>query len=69
MFKNMVLALERIEKRQRMILEKLRELEKKDYPSVGCADSSPDKGSQWVQKGIDSILAYQVGKKKEVERG
>ena len=61
MFKNMVLALERIERRQRLILEKLNQLEKRDYPSVGCADSSPDKGSQWVQKGIDNILAYQVG--------
>ena len=65
MFKNMVLALERIERRQRLILEKLNQLEKRDYPSVGCADSSPDKGSQWVQKGIDNILAYQVGGKRD----
>ena len=65
MFKNMVLALERIERRQRLILEKLNQLEKRDYPSVGCADSSPNKGSQWVQKGIDNILAYQVGGKRD----
>ena len=67
MFKNIVLALERIEKRQRMILEKLEQMEKRDYPSVGCANSSSDKESQWVQKGIDNILAYQVGKKKDGE--
>ena len=34
MFKNMVLALERIERRQRLILEKLNQLEKRDYPSI-----------------------------------
>ena len=93
MFKNMVLALERIERRQRLILEKLGELETHENRGPRKAEwlcgertsgdvSEPccmrqgegykareDEGSQWVQKGIDNILAYQVGKKKGGEQG
>ena len=62
MFKNIMLALERIENRQRVILEKLRELEKIGLP-VSNATPAGEEG-QWVQKGIDNILAYEAGKKK-----
>ena len=65
MFKNMVLALERIERRQRMILEKLEEW-KTPHPSPAATPSPQGEGlaaGEWVQKGIDNILAYQAGKK------
>ena len=62
MFKNIVLALERIERRQRLILERLEELRAGQCPAP--TGGSPDEGGQWVQKGIDNILAYQVGKKR-----
>lgn len=54
MFKNMVLALERIERRQRLILEKLNSLEKR---------SAQERETAWLESGIDNILAYQAGKK------
>ena len=56
-FKNIVLALDRIEKRQRLILERLEADEKKSPRSMG--------EDQWVQKGIDNILAYQAGGKRD----
>ena len=55
MFKNIVLALERIERRQRLILEKLNGLEKR---------GEQERESVWLESGIDNILAYQVGKKR-----
>ena len=55
MFKNMVLALERIERRQRLILEKLSALEKR---------GEQERENAWLESGIDNILAYQVGEKK-----
>ena len=63
MFKNIMLALERIENRQRVILEKLRELEKIGFP-VDSGATPVGEESQWVQKGIDNILAYEAGTKK-----
>lgn len=72
MFKDMKLALERIEKRQRVILEKLEELEKggsrPDRPEAGPYKGQ-GKDCRWIESGIDSILAYQVGKKKGSEQG
>ena len=62
MFKNIMLALERIERRQRLILERLEELRAGQCPAP--TEGGTDEGSQWVQKGIDNILAYQVGKKR-----
>ena len=55
MFKNIVLALERIERRQRLILEKLNALEKR---------SEQERENAWLESGIDNILAYEAGKKK-----
>ena len=55
MFKNIVLALERIERRQKLILEKLNGLEKR---------GEQERESVWLESGIDNILAYQVGKKR-----
>ena len=63
MFKNIARALERIENRQRVILEKLGQLEKFGLPVDGGAAPAGEE-SQWVQKGIDNILAYEAGKKK-----
>lgn len=50
-------ALERIESRQEAVLERLKNLEGE------CAG----KDDKWLQSGIDSILSYQAGKKKEAE--
>lgn len=47
-----VRALERIEERQREILERL------DQEGKG-------RGDEWIQSGIDNILAYEAGKRKE----
>ena len=51
--KNMVRALERIERRQQMILERLK------VPETTAADPA----DKWMEKGIDNILSYQAGKK------
>ena len=53
-FKRIFLALERIEKRQEQILAKL---------SGPQADAVPSGTNAWLEKGIDNILSYQVGKK------
>ena len=53
-FHEIVLALERVEERQMLILERLKALE-----SEGAG-----KDDKWIQSGIDSILAYEAGKKK-----
>ena len=55
MFKNIVLALERIERRQRLILEKLKAMENR---------TEQVRENEWLESGIDNILAYQVGKKR-----
>ena len=55
MFKNIVLALERIERRQRLILEKLKAMENR---------TEQVRENEWLESGIDNILAYQVGRKK-----
>ena len=71
MFKNIMLALERIERRQRLILERLEEMET-PHPSPAATPSPQGEGlaaGEWVQKGIDNILAYQAGKKKGSEQG
>ena len=56
MFKNMVLALERIERRQRLILEKLKAIESR---------TEQVRENEWLESGIDNILAYQVGGKRD----
>lgn len=56
MFKNIMLALERIERRQRLILEKLKAMEN---------HAEQVRENEWLEKGIDSILAYQVGGKRD----
>lgn len=52
--REIVRALERIEERQREILERL------DQSREGKA-----RKDEWLQNGIDNILAYQAGKRKE----
>ncbi len=59
-FKLMILheivrALERVEEGQRLILERLKALE----------SESAGKDGKWLEKGIDNILAYEAGKRKE----
>ena len=53
-FKEIFLALERIEWRQQQILSKL------ETPQSGVAPSGTN---TWLETGIDNILSYQVGKK------
>ena len=53
-YKDIFLALERIEWRQQQILEKLNTVQS------GAAASGTN---AWLEKGIDNILSYQVGKK------
>ena len=53
-FKEILLALERIEWRQQQILKKL------NTPRTGAAPSGT---TAWLETGIDNILSYQVGKK------
>lgn len=55
-FHEIILALERVEERQKAILERLKALE-----GEGCKV----RGDEWLQSGIDSILGYQAGKRKE----
>ena len=94
MFKNIMLALERIERRQRLILEKLNGLEKRgeqerenrgprkagwlcgertsgDVSEPCCmrqGEGYKARGDEWLESGIDNILAYQVGRKKGGEQ-
>ncbi|MGM9608251.1 MAG: hypothetical protein ACI3XJ_12175 [Oscillospiraceae bacterium] len=49
-----VRALERVEERQREILERL------DQSREGKA-----REDEWLQSGIDNIMAFQAGKRKE----
>lgn len=53
--REIVQALERVEERQKAILEHLKALESE---CVG-------KDDKWLQSGIDNILAYEAGKRKE----
>lgn len=53
-FHQITQALERMEERQREILERL------DRREGGKAC-----GDEWLQNGIDNILAYEAGKRKE----
>ena len=90
MFKNIVLALERIERRQRLILEKLKAMENRteqerenrgprkagwlcgertsgDVSEPCCmrqGEGYKAREDEWLESGIDNILAYQVGKKR-----
>ena len=66
MFKNILRALERIERRQRLILEELRQLRAEGERAVGDAGhyGADGRERQWLESGIDNILAYQVGKKR-----
>lgn len=54
-----VRALERIERNQALILERLAAQENKS------GEKAPD---EWMQQGIDSIMNYQVGKKRGDDR-
>lgn len=49
-------ALERVEERQELILKRLDALES------GGGGSAPD---EWIQRGLDGILGYQAGKRRE----
>lgn len=68
MFKNIMLALERIERRQRLILERLEKMEeggsRTDRPEAGPYGGQ-GKDSRWLESGIDNILAYQAGGKRD----
>lgn len=55
--REIVQALERIERNQAVILGRLDKLEHK----AGNTEKAPD---EWMQQGIDSIMNYQVGKKR-----
>lgn len=55
-FHEIVLALKRVEERQKLILERLKALED---------EKGKVRGDEWLQSGIDSILAFEAGKKKE----
>lgn len=58
-WKHILLSLERIEQRQRQILERLDAQNRCAQPHSAAAAES-----QWLERGIDNILSYQVGKKK-----
>ena len=67
-----VRALERLEERQREILEQMKAL-----TAAGAGEVSGPEGDgedparavrrkgDWIQSGIDNILAYEAGRKKE----
>ena len=58
-----VRALERIERNQALILERLAELDLAALKDkTGNAEKAPD---EWMQQGIDNIMNYQAGKKRE----
>ena len=57
-WKEIVWALERVERNQEAILSRLAALEQVPAADDKSADSL-------IQQGIDSILNYQVGKKRE----
>ena len=57
-WKEIVWALERVERNQEAILSRLAALEQAPTADDKSADSL-------IQQGIDSILNYQVGKKRE----
>lgn len=59
-FKRMLLALYRLEEGQQAILERLDRMER-----AGQAPPLQKGCDAWVQSGIDSILSFQVGVKKE----
>lgn len=65
-WKRLLLAVWRLEEGQQEILAKLEKLgTPHPAPAVqgeGCAVREDD---AWVQKGIDNIMSFQVGKKKE----
>lgn len=63
-FKNIVLALERIEKRQRLLLSRLDGMAQEQTGGEGRGCGRNAAGDAWLEKGIDNILAYQVGKKR-----
>ena len=66
-WKRLLLAVYRLEEGQQEILAKLDRMEKEEVQPfvVGAHHDAPNREpDEWVQKGIDSILSYQVGKKK-----
>lgn len=64
MFKNIILTLERIERRQKLILEKLDQMSARPQADAGNGPFN----DKWLQDGIDNILSYQAGKKREGEQ-
>ena len=69
-FKDIRLALERIERRQRGIMERLDRIEQMaKRPDEGIGPYGiQDRGNRWLESGLDNILAYQAGKKKGDEQ-
>lgn len=53
-----VRALERIERNQVKILERLKQMDER---------TGQGSGDKWLQDGIDSILSYQAGKGRKEE--
>ncbi|MGN1004304.1 MAG: hypothetical protein ACI4O5_05640 [Oscillospiraceae bacterium] len=54
-----VRMLERMEENQRLILERL------TAPESKSGEKTEGNADEWIQNGIDNILAYQAGKRKE----
>lgn len=48
----------------RKIYQALERIEEKLEHITPCGETSPADG-EWIQKGLDSIMGYQAGKKRE----
>ena len=65
-FHEIVQTLRRVEARQQEILERLNAQPpgaREEFPQLHAGALS--RGDEWMQKGIDNILAYEAGKKRE----
>jgi len=66
-WKRLLLAVWRLEEGQQEILAQLEKLQT-PHPSPAATPSPQGEGlagDEWVQKGIDNIMSFSVGKKKE----
>jgi hypothetical protein len=57
--KRLLLTLYRLEEGQQEILHRLDRL----HRGGGAGEGGPAREDEWMQRGIDNILSYQVGKK------
>ena len=62
-WKRLLLAVYRLEEGQQEVLSRLDRMEGRGVE--GAAPYGKNAQSEWIQNGIDNILSYQVGKKKE----